>query len=120
MKKVLIVDDEPDILDALKSTLERRQEFKVTIAKDGEEALQVLEKESPDLILLDLVMPKISGDELLKLIRKNLKTMDTPVIISTVRRETSSLVNLLNLGATDYLMKPYNIQELTEAINRYI
>ena len=118
-KRILVVDDEADVLDALKSSLER-QDFKVALAQDGEEALKKLESESPDLIILDLIMPKLSGEELLKLIRKNLKTMDTPVIVSTVRRETSTLVNLMKLGATDYLMKPYDIKELSKIINVYI
>lgn len=120
MKKILIVDDEPDVLGALKSTLERQQEYAIDVADNGEEALKKLQDSTPDLIILDLFMPKISGDELLKLIRGNLKTQDTPVIISTVRRELSSMVNLLNLGATDYLTKPYDIRELTDTIHRYI
>ena len=120
MKKILVVDDERDVLDVLKSTLERQGEFKVAVAQDGEEALKILEDETPDLIILDLVMPKISGDQLLRLIRKNFKTQDTPVIVSTVKREISSLVDLMNLGATDYLMKPYDIQELNRTISMYI
>lgn len=120
MKKVLVVDDEPDILASLKSSLERQQGFKVDTAVDGEEALKKILAGTPDIIVLDLMMPKINGEDLLRLIRKNFKTMDTPVIISTVRRETSSLVNLMNLGATDYLMKPYDAKELSRLVNRYI
>ena len=117
---ILVVDDEPDVLEALKSSLERTRNIKVATAKDGEEALQILENESPDLVVLDLVMPKINGEEFLKRMRKDHKTEKTPVIISTVKRETSSLVHLMNLGATDYLMKPYDIKELTDVINTYI
>ena len=120
MKRILVVDDEPDVLGAIKSSLERLQEFKVDTAKDGEEALKSLEKSTPDLIVMDLIMPKINGEELLKRIRKDFKTAHTPVIVSTVRRETASLINLMNLGATDYLMKPYDIKELSKAISSYI
>jgi two-component system OmpR family response regulator len=120
MKKILIVDDEIDVLKALKSSLERQENFKVSTARNGEEALKDVEKEAPDIIVLDLMMPKMSGEELLALLRKNMKTMDTPVIISTVRRETASLINLMNLGATDYLMKPYDVRELIKLINTYI
>lgn len=121
MRKILVVDDEPDVLDALKSSLERRRDIQVAIAKDGEEALKVLEKESQDLVVLDLVMPKINGEELLKRMRKNFKTEKIPVIISTAKRETSSsLVNLMNLGATDYLTKPYDIKELYKLVDEYI
>lgn len=120
MKNILIVDDEPDVLEVLKSNLERQKDLSVDVARDGEEALKKLEKLTPDLIILDLVMPKMTGQDLLKLIRSNLKTSDTPIIISTVAREVSSLVNLLNLGATDYLTKPYDLKELTSTIHRYI
>ncbi|MEK7849653.1 MAG: response regulator [Candidatus Omnitrophota bacterium] len=120
MRRILIVDDEPDVLQSLKSSLERQGDFTVAVAKDGQEALKKLESEAPpDLIVLDLVMPTINGEEVLKSIRKNFKTVDVPVIISTVKRETSSLINLMNLGATDYLMKPYDVKELTRLINSY-
>ncbi len=116
----MIVDDEPDVRQSLKSSLERQGDFQVALAKDGEEALKKLEAEaSPDLIVLDLVMPAINGEEVLKSIRNNFKTVAVPVIISTVKRETSSLINLMNLGATDYLMKPYDVKDLTRLINSY-
>lgn len=118
-KRILVVDDEPDVRETLRANLER-QDFKVAVARDGEEALKMLENDPPDLVILDLVMPKISGDEVLKLIKKNAKTSDIPVIISTVHRETSFLINLMNLGATDYLMKPYDVAELAKLINFYI
>jgi DNA-binding response OmpR family regulator len=120
MKRILVVDDEPDVLNVIKSSLERQHEFEVDTAKDGEEALKKLEISTPDLIVLDLVMPKLNGEELLKRLRKNFKTINTPVIVSTVRRETSSLINLMNLGATDYLMKPYDMNDLTKIIGIYI
>ncbi len=120
MKRVLVVDDEPDVLKVLKSNLERLEKLEVDIASDGEEALKKIQDTTPDMIILDLIMPKISGEELLKLIRKNFKTMDTPVIISTVQKETASLVNLMNLGATDYLTKPYDIKELIRTVNVYL
>lgn len=120
MKRILVVDDEPDVLSSLKSGLERQETFVVETAQNGEEAWQKVQDSAPDLIVLDLFMPKLSGEDLLKLIRKNFRTMDTPVIISTVRRETSSLVHLMNLGATDYLMKPYDIKELNRLIEAYI
>ena len=120
MKRILVIDDEPDVLTAIKSSLERQRGFKVSIANDGEEAIEVLKTETPDLVVLDLVMPKLGGDRLLRLIRQNERTVETPVIISTVKRETSSLVDLMNAGATDYLMKPYDIRELIKVINLYV
>ncbi len=120
MKRILIVDDETHVLEALKSTLERQQEYSVTTARDGEEALKKMEAEIPDLIILDLMLPKIKGEELLGLIRNNIKTLNTPVIISTVKREVSSMLNLMKLGATDYLMKPYDFGDLRDIIKIYI
>ena len=120
MKKILVVEYEPDVCNILKSALERQKEFIVDIAADGEEALKKIQDSTPDLIVLDLAMPKISGEELLKLIRSNFKTLNTPVIVSTVEKQTASLVNLMNLGATDYLSKPYDIKELLRAVEIYI
>jgi len=89
-------------------------------AKDGQDALAKIEAESPDLIVLDVMMPNISGDEVLKRIRENIKTMDIPVIVSTVNHDISSLVKFMNLGATDYLIKPYDIKELSQLISTYL
>jgi DNA-binding response OmpR family regulator len=120
MKKILIVEDEQDVRNILKSALERQKQFIVDTAEDGEEAIQKIQDSTPDLIVLDLMLPKINGEELLKLIRKNFKTLNTPVIVSTVEKQTSSLVNLMNLGATDYLAKPYNIEELLRTVDIYV
>lgn len=119
-KRILIVDDELDILEVVKSGLERSKFFEVLSAKDGQDALEKIAAESPDLIVLDVMMPKVSGDEVLKKIRENIKTMDIPVIVSTVNHDVSSLVKFMNLGATDYLIKPYDIQELSRLISTYI
>jgi DNA-binding response OmpR family regulator len=123
LKKILIVDDEPDILKSLKDALERRyRDFRISVASDGQEALKKIQEEAqaPDLIILDLVMPRLSGEELLPILRKNDKTAGIPIIISTVRRETSSLVNLMEMGATDYLMKPYDVRELFRVVQTYL
>lgn len=119
MKRILIVDDERDVLEVLKSSLERQHDLKVEVAQDGEEALKMMEQHSPDLVVLDLVMPKVNGEDVLRKIRNNYKMASTPVIISTVKRETSSMINLMNLGATDYLMKPYDVAALKKLIDLY-
>jgi len=119
MKRILIADDEPAITGALKSILQRRA-FHVSVAEDGEEACRKIEDENPDLVVLDLLMPKMSGEQVLKSMRLNLKTSETPVIISTARRDIPTFANLMSMGATNYLMKPYNIRELTSLIESYI
>ena len=121
MKKLLVVDDELEVRKALKSSLERHSEFSVAVAKDGQEALEILEKEGiPDMVVLDLNMPGLSGEEVLKKIKAHDKWGSTPVLISTVRRESPTLMRLMEMGAADYIMKPYNIQELRRVINMYI
>jgi len=120
MRKILIVDDEEDVLISLKSSLERRKEFRVAIARDGEEAWEILNKEAQDLVVLDLAMPQLGGEKLLQMIRRDEKFGEMPVIISTVARDTSSLVRLMDYGATDYLMKPYEIRELVQIIETYV
>ncbi len=120
MRKVLIVDDEADVLNALSSSLERQKDLEVYVARDGEEALKILETSTPDIVVLDLVMPKIGGEQVLRWMRRRDRTVSTPVIISTARRETSSLISLMNAGATDYIMKPYDVQELIRVIDIYV
>ena len=120
MRKILIVDDEEDVLFSLKSSLERQKDYRVSIARDGEEALKILKTVPQDLVVLDLAMPKMGGEKLLQLIRKDLKFGEMPVIVSTVARETGSMVKLMDSGATDYLMKPYDIKELIKVIETYV
>lgn len=111
-RKILIVDDDQEILDLLKANLERWGQVEVVTARDIDEAKQKVTSEVPDLVVLDLVMPKGDGGEVLKFIRENPRTAEIPVIISTVCREISTLIRLMSLGATDYLVKPYDIREL--------
>ncbi len=120
MRKILIVDDEEDVLFSLKSRLERQKEFKVAIARDGEEAWEIIKAQPLDLVVLDLAMPKMGGEKLLQMIRKDLRFGELPVIVSTVARETSSMMKLMDAGATDYLIKPYDALELIKLINTYI
>ncbi|MGE5280411.1 MAG: response regulator [Deltaproteobacteria bacterium] len=121
MRRILIVDDEEDILVSLKHLLERNnKEYRVALARDGEEAWEILKSAPQDLVILDLAMPKMGGEKLLQLIRSDAAMTDMPVIVSTVTRETSAMVKLMDAGATDYLMKPYDIRELTKVIETYI
>ncbi len=120
MRKILIVDDEEDVLFSLKSRLEREGDFRVTTAGDGEEAWKILQAQPLDLVVLDLAMPKMGGEKLLQIIRKDLRFGELPVIVSTVARDTSSMLNLMDAGATDYLMKPYDVRELIKVIKTYV
>src|SRR5450432_3015251 len=105
---ILVVDDEPQLRRAMKATLTDLG-YSVIEAKTGEEALQMLRTESPDLILLDLNMPGIGGLETCRAIRE---TSELPIIVLSVRNTERDKVQALDAGADDYVTKPFGIQEL--------
>ncbi len=106
--KILVVDDERPIADILKFNLEK-EGYEVICAFDGEEAIELAEKEQPDLILLDIMLPKKDGNEVCREIRKN-HTM--PIIMLTARDSEIDKVLGLELGADDYVTKPFSNREL--------
>lgn len=108
MEKVLVVEDDNGIATFVKTELEH-EGFSVSYAADGRSALSVFQTYVPDIMLLDIMLPEISGLEVLRRIRK---TSQVPVILLTARGETYDKVNGLNAGADDYLAKPFEIEEL--------
>lgn len=108
MEKILIVEDDSGISDFVNLELQH-EGFETEVAENGRIALQKFESFSPDLILLDIMLPELSGLEVLRRIRK---TSNVPVIVLTARGETFDKVNGLNAGADDYLPKPFEIEEL--------
>lgn len=113
VKKVLVVDDEPEICDCIRDYLEGRG-FVVATAKDGREAIGKVETDNPDLVLLDLVMPGLSGLDTLKAIKRiNDKVI---VIIMTGRGTTETAIESLQLGAYDHIAKPFQLEELLKLI----
>jgi DNA-binding NtrC family response regulator len=112
-EKVLIVDDEKGFLDVLAERMQSRG-MEVTTAASAKEALQKLEKESFDAIVLDLMMPEMGGIEALQRIKE--KSPDSEVILLTGQPSVSKGVEAMKLGATDFLIKPADINELTEKI----
>lgn len=121
MKKILMMEDEADIGEAVRSSLKARG-YWVILAADGEEGLRKIKSEKPDLVLLDIMMPKVDGWQVLKTIRNDadVATRDLPVLMLTANRTTSSLVESQSQRATDYIMKPFDIDKLMRFINRYI
>ena len=109
-KRILIVDDDQHINDMLKENLSL-EGYDVIAAYSGTEALMLLSKEKPDLILLDLMLPGITGEELLPQIK------DIPVIVLSAKADISDKVGLLRGGAADYITKPFDIQELLARID---
>ena len=107
-EKILIVEDDSGISDFVNLELQH-EGFETSIAATGREALEQFEKFNPDMILLDVMLPELSGLEVLRRIRK---TSQVPVIMVTARGETYDKVNGLDAGADDYLPKPFEIEEL--------
>lgn len=108
MKKILIIEDEKKIRRFLQLELEH-EGYNVTVAEDGEEGFDKFKKDYFDLILLDLMMPKLSGEEVCKKIRE---TSEIPIIVLTAKDQVLNKVELLDMGADDYLTKPFEVEEL--------
>jgi len=110
MKKILLVDDEKDIVEFLKYNLEL-ENFEVIVGYNGEEALNKL-TENPDLIVLDIMMPKLDGFETCKKIREKKEFENTPVIFLTAKSGEANEIKGLELGASDYIQKPISPKKL--------
>ena len=111
-KKILVVDDEKPISDIIKFNLEK-EGYEVVVAFDGEEALEKVEGEKPDLIILDLMLPKIDGLEVAKRVRAK---HTTPIIMVTAKDSELDKVLGLELGADDYVTKPFSNRELVARV----
>lgn len=112
MEKILVIDDEKAIADIIKFNLEK-EGYIVATAYDGEEGVQAVEKFLPDLVILDIMMPKKDGFQVLKEIRMKYKF---PVIMLTAKEEEVDKVLGLELGADDYITKPFSMRELTARV----
>ncbi len=115
MKKVLIVDDEPDLVELVRYNLEK-EGFKVEAAKDGEQALGAARRFLPDLVLLDLMLPGVDGLEVLRRLRSGRTSGQTPVIVLTAKGGEADRVVGLELGADDYIVKPFSPRELVARV----
>ena len=119
VKKILVVDDEKDLTETLALMLEANG-YKVVKAYGGQEGLERAEKENPNLILLDIMMPGINGIETLFSLKSNPKTNYIPVIMLSCRGELSYLAKAKDLGSVDYFIKPFELKELLRTIKKYI
>lgn len=113
MKKILIVEDSNEIIELIKIYLEQ-EEYDILTSGDGEEAIELFETEELNLIVLDIMLPKLNGYEVIKRIRKQ---SNIPVIILSAKTQDTDKILGLNLGADDYLSKPFNPLELVARIN---
>lgn len=120
MKKILFVEDEPHLQKAVGEVL-KQEGFEILAALDGEQGLNLAKKEKPDLVLLDLILPKKDGFEVLKELKADEKTKDTPVIILTNLEGTGDVEKALELGATTYLVKAnYELEDVIRKIKDFL
>lgn len=112
MQKILIVDDDLNICELLRLYLEK-DGFETVVANDGEQAVALAQKSNPDLILLDIMLPKLDGWQVCREIRK---TSETPIIMLTAKGETFDKILGLELGADDYVSKPFDAKEVIARI----
>jgi diguanylate cyclase (GGDEF)-like protein len=109
--RVLVVDDEPDIRDVLKITLEA-ENYEVIEAENGEEAIKLIALKTPDLVLLDYKMPKMDGREVCRRVKKDILLRHLPIIMVTGKGEITDKVDGIDAGADDYIVKPFEPEEL--------
>jgi len=118
-EKILVVDDEEDILELVKYNLER-EGFQVHCAKSGEKALKKALEDPPELIVLDLMLPGIDGLEVARRLKKNQRAASIPIVMLTAKGEESDIVTGLELGADDYITKPFSPRILVARIKAVI
>jgi len=110
-EKILVVDDEKDIIELLQYNLEK-EGYRISCAYSGEKCLENVKTELPDLILLDLMLPEIDGLDVCKFLKNNPQTSHIPIIMLTAKGEETDIVLGLELGADDYITKPFKVREL--------
>jgi two-component system phosphate regulon response regulator PhoB len=111
----LIVEDEPALVELIRYNL-IKEGYEVSTAQDGEEALLLIEERQPDIVLLDWMLPKLAGIEVARRLRANSTTRNLPIIMLTARAEESDRIRGLDIGADDYMTKPFSMSELTARI----
>jgi len=119
MATILIVEDNLNILENLKETLEFAG-YSVLMARDGQEGLELAQAQHPDLIISDIVMPKVDGFDLLRAILAEKTTESIPVIFTTALADKSSVREGMNLGAADYITKPFHTEDLLNTVSEVI
>ncbi len=114
--RVLVVEDENDIAGLIKHTLERSGDASVEVVGRGDEALRSITGRPPDLVILDLNLPVLGGDEVCRILRQKQETRQIPIIMLTARTSESDRVAGLDLGADDYVTKPFSLRELAARV----
>ncbi len=119
MSLILIVDDEQDVRTEIGKGL-RKSGYEVLTARDGSEGYRCAEESLPDLILLDIVMPNRDGFAMLQQLRGNEATSQIPVVMLSAKTDLASIFTAKELAATDYLLKPVDLEEIMRYVKRYV
>src|SRR5262252_1711129 len=114
--RVLIVEDEPDVAELVRHTLERNGTAEAEVVGSGDEALRVVSARPPDLLILDLNLPVLSGIEVCRILRSRSDARHLPIIMLTAKTSESDRVAGLELGADDYVTKPFSLRELNARV----
>ena len=114
-ERILVVEDEEALSDILRDAL-KRHGYKIERAFDGDTGLEMAEKLLPDLIILDIMLPRMDGWEVCRRLKENKKTSAIPIILLTARRDEQDVVAGLDLGADDYIRKPFSLMELAARV----
>jgi len=117
--KILIVDDEPDLVQTLQDRLEMNG-YDIVTANNGREGLEKAVQEKPNIVLLDVIMPVMDGLEMLEALRKNPVTKNCSVIMLTARSQRQDIVRAKLCGIQDYVVKPFDLSELIEKIENIV
>ncbi|CAM1368884.1 response regulator transcription factor [Tenacibaculum xiamenense] len=118
-KRILIVDDEPNIVMSLEYAFKKKS-YDVFIARDGTEAFEIAKEQSPQIILLDIMMPKMDGYETLKKIKEVEHLKNAKVIFLSAKSKTNDIEKGMKLGADDYVTKPFSVKKLIEKVETMI
>jgi PleD family two-component response regulator len=118
-KKILLVDDTQTIL-MMERIILKKGPYDLVTANDGEEAINKVESERPDLILLDLMMPKMNGFEVCEQVRSNAATRDIPIIVVSTRGEHDNVERAMKCGGTDFVTKPIQAGELLSKVKTHL
>lgn len=119
LKKILIVDDEIDVVEVIEMLL-KSESYEVLKAYDGKEALGILEEETPDLVILDIMMPEIDGVEVCRRMRKLDKMSDIPIIMFSAKLSAQDKKNSFDAGADGFITKPFNARGFISGIKTYL
>jgi phosphate regulon transcriptional regulator PhoB len=119
MTKILITDDEKDIVELISYNL-AKEGFSIIKAYDGEAALRLVKLQKPDLLILDLMLPRMSGIDVCKTIRNNPDTANLPIIMLTAKADETDKIVGLEIGADDYITKPFSVRELVARVRAIV